>query len=100
MVTAGRRVAGDGADHVAPLALAGAGPLSGGADRVAATPTPPYTERARWDSYPHRAQPDQICRDRISSPADRRQISPPTKTAPYGWIDGHLRRICNRGCRW
>ena len=21
------------------------------------------------------------------------------ETAPYGWIDGYLRRICNRGCR-
>ena len=46
MVTAGRRVAGGGADHIAPLALAGAGPMVGGADRLRAARADPLMERA------------------------------------------------------
>jgi hypothetical protein len=36
-----RRVAGGGADHIAPLALAGAGPMAGSADRHACCPGTP-----------------------------------------------------------
>ena len=50
--------------------------MASGADRHAADPhtPPPYGARGR-DSYPHRPQPDQIYRDRNSSPAERRPIS-------------------------
>jgi hypothetical protein len=73
--------------------------MAGGADRPATDRRTPLMMRAGGTPYAHRAQPDQIYRDRSSFPADRRQISSPTKTAPYGWIDGYLRRICNRDCR-
>src|SRR5690349_14487869 len=49
--------------------MAGAGPMAGGADRHAADPhTPLYGSRA-GTPYSSRAQPDQIYRDRNSSPA-------------------------------
>jgi hypothetical protein len=45
--------------------------MAGGADRVAANPgAPPLMERANVTPYASRAQPEQIYRDRNSSPAE------------------------------
>src|SRR3954466_9403666 len=75
----GRSRRGDGADHIAPLVLAGAGPFAGGADRHAADRGTPLMMRANVTPYASRTQPDQIYRDCNSFLADRRRTSPAGK---------------------
>jgi hypothetical protein len=53
--------------------------MAGGADRPATNPGTPLMERASGTPYPHRAQPDQIYRDRNSSSGRTRQTSPAGK---------------------
>jgi hypothetical protein len=66
-----------GAGHASIDGKAGAGPMASGADRPSADPGTPLMERARWDSYASRAQPDQIYRDRNSFQAQPAGYSRP-----------------------
>jgi hypothetical protein len=59
----------------------------------------PPVRIARWDSsYPARATGSDLSRSQFVSGRSPSNI-PGRKTAPYGWIDRYLRRICNRDCR-
>jgi hypothetical protein len=59
----------------------------------------PPVRIARWDSsYPARATGSDLSRSQFVSGRSPSNITG-RETAPYGWIDGYLRRICNRGCR-
>src|SRR3954466_3521913 len=79
----GRSRRGNGADHIAPLGLAGAGPMAGGTGRHAANPGDPPMTRADETPYACRAQPDQIYRDRSSSFDGTPSNIPGRETAPY-----------------
>jgi hypothetical protein len=61
-------------------------------------PHPLYGARGRDSLCQSRATGSDLSRSHFVSSRSSSNI-PGRKTAPYGWIDGYLRRICNRGCR-
>ena len=70
-------------------------PLAGGAGRIQRTGRTPLMMRAGDSRYPSRATGSDLSRSHFVSGRTPSNI-PGRKTAPYGWIDGYLRRICNR----
>jgi len=70
--------------------------MAGGADRHASDRETPLMERACGIPYAHRAQPDQIYRDRNSSPAEPTGYSPPTKRPLPAGSTGTRQKICDR----
>jgi hypothetical protein len=104
---AGRTVT---ADHIVAVSMAGRWPGggAGGGDggshgRRRRSPRsgpgrPPCGARGRDSLILSRATGSNLSRSHFISSRSSSNI-PGRKTAPYGWIDGYLRRICNRGCR-
>jgi hypothetical protein len=87
----GRSRRGDGADHIAPLVLAGAGPMAGSADRHACCPGTPYTDCAMGLLIP--VAHNRIIFIEIDFVSGRTPSNiPGRETAPYGWIDRYLSR--------
>jgi hypothetical protein len=67
------------------------------ADRPATDPGTPLMERARWDSYASRAQPERIYRDRNSFPMEPAGYSLPGNTPLLPQTTGTRQKICDRG---
>jgi hypothetical protein len=57
---------------------------------------PPYDARGRDSLCQSRTTGSDLSRSQFA-PGRTPSNIPGRKTAPYGWIDGYLRRICNRG---
>jgi hypothetical protein len=95
-----------GADHIVALALAlraagdgGAGPMGRQHRSPSSEPAgSPYDARGRDSSCLSRATGSDLSRSQFAPGRSPSNI-PGRKIALYGWIDGYLRRICNRDCR-
>jgi len=87
---------GAAADHF--VTLAERVPWAGSIGRIQRTRQPPYTDRADGTLDPVAHNRIKFFEIAIRFRQNASHI-PTHKTAPYGWIDGYLRRICNRDCR-